>query len=409
MNRIITLLFGLISCFSWGQLSEQSGLLWKIERDDLSAPSYLYGSFHTNDRRVFDWIDSTYIALKNCETIALEVDIFDAFAFKLFSPKNTHLSLKFDRNGKPYTTNKKASFSFYGDEDGMPQFLDAQFQQYCLNAGKELFPLETIESQLETFGDNRNLNYRKTPRIITNEIKEVFLEEYLQSDVEALEQLMRSSVGAEDELYQSIIVNRNYAMTDSLDKLIPQRKGVFCAVGAGHLGGSKGIIQLLRNKGYSVQKVNAGSLVNRQEILREYRKFQSYELINDTIGLVANFHGKPVEVEVNNEDFLVGYEYIELGQGNAYRIEVYPIENEIPIEQYAKEMISLPIDAQTHPVELPNGNIALEGISENYWEGITWKRVVLGEKYLFVLIAKGGNKFMNSPRPTRFFDCIWIR
>lgn len=407
MIRIIQLTIILSAQFSWAQLSQTSGLLWKIERDDLSSPSYLYGSFHTNDRRVFDWMDSTYIALQNCETIALEVDLFDAF--DLFEPRNSDLKLKFDNQGKVYTTVNDASDSYYGDEDGMPQVLDASFQQYCLNAGKKFYPLETIESQLNILGGSSNNWFEGKRWSFVKDAQEKFLVEYLKSDVEELDKMMRSSLGVGSDYYKSLIIDRNKDMFVGLDTLMSERNGVFCAVGAGHLGGNRGIIQILRNNGYSVRKVEAGSTKNRKEILTEYRKFNSCEFINDTLGLVAKFYGKPMEIENEYESFLVGYEYIELGQGNHFKIEVYPLEEEVSLEQFAEEYINLPEEAMTKIIDLENGSQAIEGISENYREGITWKRIVPSEKYLFVLIAKGGNKFMNSPRPQLFFDGVFVK
>lgn len=47
---------------------------------------------------------------------------------------------------------------------------------------------------------------------------------------------------------------------------------VFTAVGAGHLPGQKGIIQLLRNKGYSVTPVEQPSQVWPQSLKKRLRK-----------------------------------------------------------------------------------------------------------------------------------------
>lgn len=406
MIKIFQLSFLLFANFSFGQLSQTPGLLWEINRDDLPAPSYLYGSFHTNDRRVFDWMDSTYIALENCETISLEVDIFEAF--HLYEPTNSDLRLKFDRDGNLYSNNETASRSHYGDEDGMPQFLDATFQQYCYNTGKELFPLESLEDQLEVIEQEPTTYWLSDfSSSYFQEKKEKFLSKYLESDVSKLDQFLRSSMGEKSKLYQSLIVERNKLMFDGLDTIMPKRKGVFCAVGAGHLGGRQGILSLLKNKGYSVRKINVGSNVNRKNLISDFRKLNTYEFTNDSLGLFANFYGKPIEIVQG--DFLIGYEYVELGQGNQFKIEVYPLENEITLVECAENFINLPEDAKTKIIELPNGKKAIEGISENYFEGITWKRILIGEKYLFVLVAKGGNKFMNSQRSQRFFNQVLVK
>ena len=53
-------------------------LLWEISGNGIET-SYLFGTMHTNDRRVYNLSDSTYIALDQAEIIACEVDIFSAF------------------------------------------------------------------------------------------------------------------------------------------------------------------------------------------------------------------------------------------------------------------------------------------------------------------------------------------
>ena len=41
----------------------------------------------------------------------------------------------------------------YGDEDGMPQFIDAYFQEYANNIGMNVKFLETVEEQLSLFSE----------------------------------------------------------------------------------------------------------------------------------------------------------------------------------------------------------------------------------------------------------------
>ena len=51
-----------------------STLLWKIEGNGLSKPSYLYGTIHLTDERVFNLGDSLYKAIENSDGFAIEVD-----------------------------------------------------------------------------------------------------------------------------------------------------------------------------------------------------------------------------------------------------------------------------------------------------------------------------------------------
>ena len=46
-------------------VDENHQLLWEISGNGLKKKSYLYGNYHTNDRRVFNLADSVYVALNN--------------------------------------------------------------------------------------------------------------------------------------------------------------------------------------------------------------------------------------------------------------------------------------------------------------------------------------------------------
>ena len=74
------LLFLLISHTGFAQtVDENHELLWEISGNGLTKNAYLFGSFHTNDRRVFNLTDSTYYALNHIDAVVLETNIFELF------------------------------------------------------------------------------------------------------------------------------------------------------------------------------------------------------------------------------------------------------------------------------------------------------------------------------------------
>ena len=50
------------------------GLLWEITGNGLNKPSYLYGTMHVSKKLAFRLSDTFYLALKNCDMIALELN-----------------------------------------------------------------------------------------------------------------------------------------------------------------------------------------------------------------------------------------------------------------------------------------------------------------------------------------------
>ncbi|MFO0494582.1 MAG: TraB/GumN family protein, partial [Flavobacteriia bacterium] len=121
----------------------ENELLWEISGNGLKTKSYLYGSLHSNDKRIFNFSDSTYFALNKVESIVLETDLFSLF--EEWDTRQDDVRLLIDNKGKPYTGSDEPTKTIYGDEDGMPQFLDAYFLDYCYNAEKKFYPLEQVK------------------------------------------------------------------------------------------------------------------------------------------------------------------------------------------------------------------------------------------------------------------------
>lgn len=403
IKRLIIVFFVLISTVSVAQqLNSEHQLLWEISGNGLKTKSYLFGSFHTNDRRVFNFSDSTYIALNNAKAIVLETDITDLFV--TLDTRRDDLNMLYDESGNPYTATNKASKTVYGDESGMPQFLDAYFQQYCLISGKQFHALESIEDQMRLLEGKIDNQYSYTDfesRILS---QEKILKLYLNGDINGLDKLMKTSLVVYPGLYDELILNRNVSMANGIDTLI-LKQSTFIAVGAGHLAGDKGIINLLRAQGYKVRKVGysrrESTFMEKSEVLKHSKYFYS----DERIGLNAVFSGKPLVYEDNGEAWKVIYR--EFGQGNTYSIEVVEKGNGT-LESFATDYIQSPRAAKKTFGMLDYGVAYAEGISDTYPEGLSWIRIIEGETHMVIIKTYGGNKFMNSKRPQNFFNKVWL-
>ena len=58
--------------------------------------------------------------------------------------------------------------------------------------------------------------------------------------------------GESEEAMEALIYSRNRNWAEKLVKIMPERTCLVC-VGAGHLPGPQGLLQLLRDKGYTVE------------------------------------------------------------------------------------------------------------------------------------------------------------
>lgn len=379
-------------------------LLWEISHPKSTTKSYLFGTLHANDRALFDLSDSTYIAFDQAENIVLETDIY-----RLFSAMDTRKTLpetRIDNQGKSYTTFALNSKTLYGSEDGMPQFLDAYFQVLALQFGKNTIALEKLEDQF-ALSNEFKLSER---RIIDNQInsftQEKLLELYLRGDLDALQRFMKSYLSVQDSLYQEVIVKRNYQMRDTLLTLLKNQKSFFCAVGAGHLGGEEGILQLLRAKGYKVRPIQWSISATPPPSKRLLKKPTEFIQTDPTSGLVAKFPGKPLLEML--PDSTLRMVYRELGQGNTYEIVIHPLDQLQSPEEIASIYINPPAAGRITKKILDDGSTVFEGLSDTYPEGLNCVQIQFGANHFAVIKCYGGHKFIHSNRPQSFFGKVWF-
>lgn len=308
MLKYILPFFVSVTCLAQS-INEDHQLLWEISGNGLPHKSYLFGSLHSNDKELFHLSDSTYFALDQSTTIVLEADIFSLF--NELDTRYSHVPMNYDREGNPYGNSLEASETMYGNEDGMPQFLDAYFQQYCYNAGKQFEQLETVDFQVDIMYELGTANHNYYRYTSNSELIDL----YLKGDIYTIDEYLRSNLSMYSKGYDRLIVERNFGMANKLDSLLKQKSNrLFCAVGAGHLAGGTGIINLLRSKGYTMRKVTASYSEDMTPTEAIVRSKKSYSFHDDENQLRAEFPGKPMEVTDGWSDCKLKLIYSDLGQ-----------------------------------------------------------------------------------------------
>jgi uncharacterized protein YbaP (TraB family) len=74
MRKIICL-FLAFTCFKVSNAQKLSStLLWRITGNGLQKPSYLFGTMHLTDDRIFNIGDSVYSAIEKSDGFAIEID-----------------------------------------------------------------------------------------------------------------------------------------------------------------------------------------------------------------------------------------------------------------------------------------------------------------------------------------------
>lgn len=350
---------------------------------------------HSNDPRLFNFPDSLYSAFYKAEVIALETDVTSLY--DIYDVRLNLSTLELFSKKKQLIGSKSATKTIYGSEDGRPQFLDAYFQQTGFCGGKQFYPLETVNQQIQVNEKMEDLSTRATINNLFYS-KEVFTQTYLQGNISALNQMLKAQLRGMPGAYESLITERNKNMSIKLDSLM-QTNSVFCVIGSGHLYGNDGVIQLLKNKGYRVRSISATFSENCQ---LEKNTIKSWNKINysDT-----NFHFSidiPGKATVEKTQDHFNFLFQELGQGNTFILDIYPTSDR-NIEELSS--IFIKTDYTTITIgKTEDGIDFIEGLVLDELFGYQWKRILIYKNFQYELTCYGGNKFMHSNRPTMYFN-----
>jgi uncharacterized protein YbaP (TraB family) len=369
-------------------------LLWEIKAPRSKKISYVFGSMHSNDPRLFNFPDSLYSAFASVEAVVLETDvtqIYDEYDVRL----NLFNFDLFDKK-RSFASSKKATQTVYGSEDGRPQFLDAYFQQAGYCGGKGFYQLETVEDQLK-LAENPELFSTRTAINGLFFSKEAFIQTYINGDIASLTNMLKAQFKSTPDAYDELITKRNQIMAKGLDTLI-RKRSVFCAVGSGHLYGTDGVLQLLRQKGFQVRAVKAtydNATASSKKLVQSWR---SYSVTDEENSFRMTFGGKPIEISDDNKKH---YLYQELGQGNTFELIIHCSADFLDDSRYNFVENEL---AKTRDFTLDAGAKAIEGLVLDPVKGYQWKRFIQFGEVCYELICYGGNKFMHSDRSTNFFQ-----
>jgi uncharacterized protein YbaP (TraB family) len=148
------------------------------------------------------------------------------------------------------------------------QFLDQKIATDAIASGKQVKGLETLSEQLQAMAELPTEFHLKS-LIETlalgskmNDVVETMTDLYLSGDIGMTIPMLKtvSPDGKDEEgdyaaFEQRIILDRNKVMAERANPILANGN-VFMAVGALHLPGEGGVIELLRKQGYTVTAVN---------------------------------------------------------------------------------------------------------------------------------------------------------
>lgn len=269
----------------------EKALLWKISGRGLKQPSYLLGTIHLIPKEKFVLTEATRQALDRVGRVAFEIDLKEMGGPGLFKVMNkTFMSggktlrdllsaedyalvreQASQRSMLPMSTLERMKPMFVasmleneGDALGnSSRMTSVEMELYRLARKRQLATagLETMEYQLSLFD---SIPYTLQARMLVEQLRQQndasgefarMVALYQQKDLQAMEAMTRESFSDEPIIQEALIYRRNRDWIPIIVRMMREQP-TFFAVGAGHLGGTQGVIALLRKEGYRVEAVD---------------------------------------------------------------------------------------------------------------------------------------------------------
>lgn len=267
-------------------------LLWKVTGKNLPGPSYLFGTHHVAPASVLDSVAGLRDAFASAEKIYGEVKMSemtspegmqkmmgyimapaDSTLTKVLTPEQqTRLNSFLKEYMGPMADISQADatkpallssqiaivFSMIALPGFNPQQqLDQMVQQQAETDGKTVAGLESLDDQYELlFNAPISLQAKDLMETVENSQEEIRITRelanaYRTGDLKKIYELMSEEFKENPDKMDALLTARNRKWVEKLKKELPEGSS-FIAVGAGHLPGPEGLIELLRKEGLEV-------------------------------------------------------------------------------------------------------------------------------------------------------------
>jgi hypothetical protein len=286
MKKRLAVLFLLFFQFSqtYAQQS-QKGLLWEISGNGILQPSYIFGTIHLICPDNFFVPKGTEEKFKIAQQVFLEIDMDDPQmmmktqklmmsvdgkklkdimnesdyqVFSKYFKKISGMDVAMFGSAKPMVYMSFAIMKSVGCP--MPISYEEYFLREAKIEKKGVLGLETIEDQVAVM--DRATTEQQVGWLMDavketengNAIYDQMIDLYKKQDIEALTKMISRQMVGMKGMQDELLDKRNQNWIPVIEQNIKQ-KPTFFAVGAGHLGGEKGVLELLQQKGYTVKSL----------------------------------------------------------------------------------------------------------------------------------------------------------
>lgn len=447
---LVVMLFFFSPAFSQKVINKKyPSLFWEITGNGLKKPSYLFGTMHVSSKMVFHLSDSFYMAIKNVDAVALELnpDVWQGQMVRLDKLQQNYREFSQPAKGnylneksfqvRSYADELKASLSteptvinslLYRSYKSREDFEEDTFLDlYIFQTGKKLGKratgvenyYETEQIILEAYND---MGKEKKKRSIDTdgesmfEIEQKSQDAYRRGDLDLLDSLDRM-MERSDAFREKFLYKRNEIQANSIDTIL-QKSSLFVGVGAAHLAGERGVIDLLRKKGYTLRPV---FMANRDAAQKEAIDNLKVPVSFTTTSSSDNF----IQVDMPGPLYKMGKDYASLDRlqysdmSNGSYYLVTRVNTHAAFTATSPEKIMKKVDSLLYE-NVPGKILKKTAINKNGYNGydITnrTRRGDLQRYQLFVtpfevIIFKmsGKENYVDGPEAAKFFNSIKLK
>lgn len=261
----------------------KSSLLWQVSGKGISSPSYLFGTFHIMCKDDFKMSETLKSKIKNSRQffgelkmddpqlqmqMAMSMIMKDKTIESMMTPddfkkmsdafqKVTNMPFTIFNRMKPFMSESLVTINLIECDNKVQP--ETEFMNLAKRANIPVLGLETVEDELAAIDktplDSQVHALKETLLNLDSSRIEMakIISLYKKGNVDSLYGYVNKSA-KNDRFENDLLITRNKNWLPVIEKAIKEKPSFF-AVGAGHLGGPKGVLALLRKRGYKVTPV----------------------------------------------------------------------------------------------------------------------------------------------------------
>ena len=268
--------------------SAETTSLWKVTEGDSGPSIYLAGSIHIlseDDHPLHPAFEAAYRAVDDLvleiatnedpgsDTLALEKGMYgkgrkisDDLSPQMYAElgkylKGVGLPPTAMDGFRPWMASMTISITEIMKMGGRPELgVDTFFEERAVKDGKTVRGLETTEFQIGLFA---KLNKEEQEKMLGSTLKDMatvetdfpkMVKAWREGDDATVEKMIDDSMSGSPQFRKELLDNRNENWAKKIKEYIKGDKDIMVIVGAAHLVGEKGLIELLKVSGIRVER-----------------------------------------------------------------------------------------------------------------------------------------------------------